>query len=109
MVFPRQRQGRRGRDQKAPGDGNGCTRHPARAAVMGATQAPLQNVRVQLDYTRIAAPISGRTGTISVTVGNTVRVSDAQPLVILNQVKPIRVQASLPQQFLSAVREAMAA
>jgi multidrug efflux system membrane fusion protein len=63
---------------------------------------------VQLEYTQITAPISGRTGTINITVGNTVKANDTQPLVTINQIKPIRVQASLPQRYLSAVRDAMA-
>src|SRR5262249_5366383 len=65
------------------------------------------NIATQLEYTRITAPIDGRTGTISVTLGNTVKANDV-PLVTINQMKPIRVQLSLPQQYLERVRDSMA-
>ena len=64
-------------------------------------------IATQLEYTQIKAPISGRTGTINVTVGNNVKANDTTPLVTINQLKPIRVQVSLPQQYLDAVRTAM--
>lgn len=79
------------------------------AASLNASIAALDSVKVQLGYTRITAPITGRTGTINVTRGNNVRANDAQPLVTINQLKPIRVQAALPQQHFEAVRAAMQA
>lgn len=82
--------------------------YEAQAATFGATEAAIENIRVQLEYTRITAPISGRTGTINITVGNTVKANDTQALVVINQVKPIRVQVSLPQRYLNHVRESMA-
>jgi multidrug efflux system membrane fusion protein len=77
-------------------------------ASLNASQAALESVRVQLGYTRITAPISGRTGTINVTLGNTVKANDPQALVTINQLKPIRVQVSLPQQHFQTLRDAMA-
>src|SRR5206468_321532 len=59
-------------------------------------------------FTQITAPISGRTGTVSLTAGNTVKANDL-PLVVINQVKPIWVQFSLPQHVLDKVRQAKAA
>ncbi|MDD9900060.1 MAG: efflux RND transporter periplasmic adaptor subunit [Alphaproteobacteria bacterium] len=76
-------------------------------ATIKATEAAIENLKVQLQYTEIHAPISGRTGTINVTVGNNVRPGDSMPLVTINQVKPIRAQVSIPQKYLPAVREAM--
>jgi len=79
-------------------------------ATVGASVAALENIKVQLSYTRVTAPISGRTGTINVTVGNTVKANDAATaLVTINQLQPIRVQAALPQSDFDAVREAMRA
>lgn len=83
--------------------------YEAQRATVAASEAALANARVLLDYTRVVAPISGRTGTINVTVGNNVKASDPQPLVTINQLKPIRVQLSLPQQALDPLRKAMAA
>lgn len=80
----------------------------AAKAAYEAQAAATESLRVLLDYTRITAPISGRTGTIAITAGNTVKANDAQELVTINQVKPIRVQVSLPQRYLDHVRQAMA-
>jgi multidrug efflux system membrane fusion protein len=82
--------------------------YEAQAATVAATQAALENLQVQLQYTQVTAPISGRTGTVNLTPGNTVRANDTA-LVTINQVKPIWVQFSLPQQMLESVRQAMAA
>jgi membrane fusion protein, multidrug efflux system len=78
------------------------------AAALGADQAALENINVQLDYTVITAPITGRTGTINVTVGNNVKANDV-PLVTINQIQPILMQASLPQDTFDKVRSAMQA
>ena len=76
-------------------------------ATLNASIAALEDMKVQIGYCRITAPIAGRTGTINVTLGNNVKANDTTPLVTLNQLKPIRVQASLPQQQFDAVRSAM--
>lgn len=86
---------------------NAKAAYDAARASAGASEAAMENIKVQLEYTRITAPISGRTGTINITVGNTVKANDTQPMVTINQVKPIRVQVSLPQRYLDAVKTAM--
>ncbi len=78
-------------------------------ASLNASQAALDSIKVQIAYCRIVAPITGRTGTINVTLGNNVKANDTQPLVTINQLKPIRVQAALPQQYFDALRSAMQA
>ncbi|MDB5491404.1 MAG: efflux transporter periplasmic adaptor subunit [Micavibrio sp.] len=77
-------------------------------ATVAADQAAIDNIRVQLGYTNITAPIDGRTGTINVTVGNNVKANDTTALVTINQIKPILVQVALPQSNFDAVRLAMA-
>lgn len=79
----------------------------AQKATVAAAKAALENTQVLLGYTTIQAPIRGRAGTINATVGNTVKAVDAQALVTINQVQPIRVQVSLSQQYLDDVRHAM--
>ncbi len=78
----------------------------AQAALVNADLAAVDNLSVQLGYTQIVAPIDGRTGTITSTVGNNVKVNDV-PLVTINQVQPILVQTSLPQNNFDSVRRAM--
>jgi multidrug efflux system membrane fusion protein len=74
-----------------------------------ATKAEIERLRVLLDYTKITAAITGRAGVIAATVGNTVKANDpAKPLVVINQVSPIRVRCGLPQQALAPLRELMA-
>lgn len=80
----------------------------AQAALVTADQAAVDNLSVQLGYTQIVAPIDGRTGTITSTVGNNVKINDV-PLVTINQIQPILVQSSLPQSNFDAVRLAMRA
>lgn len=68
-------------------------------ATQQATQASLDALQVQLSYTRITAPIDGRTGTIGITTGNTVKANDTLVLVTINQLQPIYVQVAIPQQY----------
>jgi len=81
----------------------------AQQAAVQATQASLDNIRVMLGYSRITAPISGRAGSIHATRGNNVKANDTTPLVVINQVQPLRVQVAIPQRYVGEVRRAMAA
>jgi multidrug efflux system membrane fusion protein len=76
-------------------------------AVVQADQAAADNARTQLDYTRLVAPISGRAGIRLVDEGNIVRAADSSGIVVINQVQPISVVFTLPQQDLGAVRDAL--
>ncbi|MEK7321972.1 MAG: efflux RND transporter periplasmic adaptor subunit [Pseudomonadota bacterium] len=71
----------------------------ARAAA-GQLRALLQQAEINLAYTDIRAPITGRTGSLNVKAGNLVTANDATPLVIINQMQPILVQYNIPQQLL---------
>jgi multidrug efflux system membrane fusion protein len=66
-------------------------------------QALSNNQRLQLIYTRITAPISGRTGLRLVDQGNMIRASDPNGLVVITQVYPIDVLFTLPEDNLPAV------
>ena len=75
----------------------------ARAAVDKA-QAALKQAEINYAYTNIRAPIAGRTGSLGAKTGNLVAPGDATPLVVINQMQPILVQYSIPQQRLSELR-----
>lgn len=75
----------------------------ARAAVDKA-KAALDQAQINLAYTDIRAPIAGRTGSVGAKAGNLVAPGDAAPLVTINQMRPILVQYTLPQQSLSELR-----
>lgn len=60
-------------------------------------QAAVDSAGIQLSYTRITAPISGRLGLRHVDQGNIVSASDAEGLVTITQTQPISVEFTLPQ------------
>jgi multidrug efflux system membrane fusion protein len=76
-------------------------------AQLKADDAAIASARTVLGYTRITAPISGRTGLRLVDEGNLVRSGDAG-LVTITEIDPVAVVFSLPQQRLPEVRRALA-
>jgi multidrug efflux system membrane fusion protein len=70
-------------------------------------QAQIDNVKLQLIYTRITAPVSGRVGLRQVDVGNMVHASDPNGLLVLTQLQPIAVIFSLPEDQLVSVSQHM--
>jgi len=77
-------------------------------ASAGASQALLDNARLNLEYCTIRAPIGGYAGKIQIQMGNLVKANDVNSLVVVNQVQPIYVNFSVPEQRLAEVREHMA-
>lgn len=77
-------------------------------ATVAADKAALDNARVQLQYSTIAAPLDGRTGALQVHVGNLVRANDATPLVVINQMSPIYVTFTVPEAQFSDLKRYMA-
>jgi multidrug efflux system membrane fusion protein len=71
-------------------------------------QAQVDDAKLQLSYTRIHAPISGRLGLRQVDVGNLVNAGDNNGLVTLTQTQPIAVTFTIPENQLVAVRQAFA-
>jgi len=78
-------------------------------ATADSNRAMLENLKVQLDFTKIRAPISGRMSQANVKVGNFVRAADAVALASINQLAPIYVSFSVPQKALPDVRQALLA
>ncbi len=75
-------------------------------AAAAAGVAQIDNLRAQLDYTIVRAPISGRTGAQAFKMGANVKANDTTPLVTINQTRPISVLFSVPQTELAALRAA---
>lgn len=78
-------------------------------ALADSNRAMLENLKVQLDYTKIRAPISGRISAANVKIGNLVRPADTASLAIINQMKPVYVTFGVPQRQLPDLRKAIAA
>lgn len=72
-------------------------------------QATVDNARLQLSYTRITAPISGKLGLRRVDAGNLVNANDPLGLVVITETQPISVVFTLPENDLPAVRQPMLA
>jgi membrane fusion protein, multidrug efflux system len=66
-------------------------------------QAQIDNAKLQLTYSRITAPISGRIGLRLVDAGNIVHAGDTNGLLVITQLQPISVIFSLPQDQLPQV------
>ena len=72
-----------------------------------ADQAQIDTVKLNLVYTRITAPVSGRVGLRQVDVGNIVHAADPNGLVVITQLEPISVIFSLPQDNLQTISKHM--
>src|SRR6516162_9397856 len=72
-----------------------------------ADQAQIDNAKLQLAYSHITAPISGRVGLRLVDVGNIVHATDTNGLLVITQLQPISVIFTLPQDQLPQVMARM--
>ena len=77
-------------------------------ATARASQAALENARLNVEYCTIISPLDGYVGKVLLQAGNLVKANDANPLVVINQVKPIYVAFSEPEQALEEIRRRMA-
>jgi multidrug efflux system membrane fusion protein len=75
---------------------------------MKADQALIENLKVQIDYCNIRAPISGHVSMAAVKVGNFVRQADLTPIATIIQTAPVYITFSLPQRSLPELRAALA-
>ncbi|MCG6958167.1 MAG: efflux RND transporter periplasmic adaptor subunit [Gemmatimonadetes bacterium] len=76
----------------------------AQAAIVKADSAAVETARLNLSYTMIPAPISGRTGSLLVRPGNLVK-ANASPLVVINQIHPILVRFPIQGRVLPLVQK----
>lgn len=80
----------------------------AMKGTLRADEAAIQAARLQLEYTKIHAPIDGVTGNLLIDPGNLVKANDTQPLVVLTQIRPINVTFSVPERYLPRIKRLMA-
>ena len=74
-----------------------------REGMLAAAQAEVDDARLELTYTRVQAPITGRAGLRRVDPGNLVREGDANGLVVITQTRPIAVTFTIPEVDLQSV------
>jgi multidrug efflux system membrane fusion protein len=73
-------------------------------ASLNVDKAALETARLNLAYCSIFSPIDGRVGSILVQAGNLVKANDTTALVNINQVQPVYVSFSVPEQLLGDIR-----
>ncbi len=81
------------------------TNEAMQAAAVQADEAAMVNAELQLAYSYIRAPISGRTGDINVDTGNIVKSAQYTTLTTINELQPIYISFSIPQSYLSVVSD----
>jgi len=72
-------------------------------ATVAADQAAVESARVNLDYCTVRAPIAGRTGNLLVKLGNVIKANE-QAVITINQILPINVSFSVPEEYLADIR-----
>jgi len=80
----------------------------AAEATVAADEAAVKTTQLNVEYCKIYSPMDGRTGSVMVKPGNLVKVADV-PIVVINQVSPIHVDFTVPQEYLPEIRKYMAA
>ncbi|MDZ8241972.1 MAG: efflux RND transporter periplasmic adaptor subunit [Nostoc sp. ChiQUE01a] len=76
----------------------------AKAAV-AADEAAIDNAKIQLSYSSIYSPITGRTGSLKLNQGNLVEANATDPLITISQIRPIYVTFSIPQRLLPDLKK----
>jgi multidrug efflux system membrane fusion protein len=72
-------------------------------AALAADRAAVQQARLNLAYAQIRSPVTGRTGSLLVHAGNVIKANDDK-LVVIDQLQPIYVSFSVPEQMLAQIR-----
>jgi multidrug efflux system membrane fusion protein len=80
------------------------TNADALESTVAADKAAIDNAKVQLSYCYIYSPVTGRAGSLLINEGNLIRLNDGAPLVVINQVNPIYVTFSIPEQDLTELK-----
>jgi len=72
-------------------------------AALEADRAAAEQAKLNLAYTQIHAPISGRAGNLLVHPGNLIKANGDNPMVVLNQIRPIFVNFGVPERYLNEI------
>lgn len=81
----------------------------ALTATVNADWGAVDNARLQLSYTNIRSPITGRAGSLIINQGNLIKANDVNnTMVVIYQVEPIYAGFSVPEQYLPEIKSYMA-
>jgi RND family efflux transporter MFP subunit len=87
---------------------NATTQANVLRGTIAADESAVENLKVQISYCTIRAPISGRASMAAVKIGNLVRAADPVPLATIIQAAPVYVTFPLPQRSLPDLRQGLA-
>ena len=73
-------------------------------STINADNVAIENIKLQLQFTKIHSPVTGRAGALLVHKGAIVRTADVSPMVVINQIAPVFVTFAVPARSLSDVR-----
>lgn len=76
-------------------------------ASVAADRAAVDDARLQLSWCHIAAPLTGRTGSLMAHAGDLITANGSQPLVVIHQMEPIDLSFTIPEKELARVRAVM--
>jgi RND family efflux transporter MFP subunit len=88
---------------------NSTTQANALRGTVAADESAVENLKVQISYCTIRAPISGRASMAAAKVGSFVRGADSTPLATIIQAAPVYITFALPQRSLPDLRQGLAA
>jgi len=74
------------------------------AATIRSDRAAIENAKLDLENCTIRSPLDGRTGNLIVHQGNIIKANEVPPLVVINQIQPIYVTFSVPEQHLTEIK-----
>ncbi|KWT73748.1 MdtA/MuxA family multidrug efflux RND transporter periplasmic adaptor subunit [Candidatus Magnetominusculus xianensis] len=74
-------------------------------AALKADKAQVESAKLQIVYSKITAPVSGRLGLRQIDPGNIIHASDTNPIVVITQLKPISVVFPIAEDNLPRVLE----
>jgi multidrug efflux system membrane fusion protein len=77
------------------------------AAAVKADEAGVANAQLELEFTTVHSPVDGRTGSLFIDPGNIIKANDVGPAVVIEQMTPIYVTFSVPEQHLPRIKEFM--
>jgi multidrug efflux system membrane fusion protein len=103
------------RAEKLAGEGLASTQELDRAradaessaANVKVGQAALASAGINVAFTRVTSPLSGRTGSLLVHAGNVVRAGATEPMVVIRSLSPVQVRFAVPEEYLAKIRERM--
>jgi len=71
------------------------------------SEASIEQAKLQLEYSVMKAPFAGRVGGVLVNLGNVIKANDDRNLLVINQIQPVYVSFSVPEQYLPDVAARM--